>query len=150
MRLWSLHPRYLDARGLVALWREALLAKAVLSNKTRGYRHHPQLARFRAHPAPLSAINAFLAEVLREADARGYAFDRGKVGCVRKCSIAVSSGQVAHEWRHLLAKLAARSPELHGRWKSVRRPRCHPMFRTRPGAAESWEMAKGKRGKRKR
>ncbi|HEU5178767.1 MAG TPA: pyrimidine dimer DNA glycosylase/endonuclease V, partial [Burkholderiales bacterium] len=30
MRLWSLHPKYLDARGLVALWREALLAQAVL------------------------------------------------------------------------------------------------------------------------
>ena len=46
MRLWSLHPKYLDARGLVALWREALLAQAVLRGETRGYRHHPQLARF--------------------------------------------------------------------------------------------------------
>jgi len=25
MRLWTLHPKYLDARGLVALWREGLL-----------------------------------------------------------------------------------------------------------------------------
>ena len=27
MRLWTLHPKYLDAAGLVALWREALLAQ---------------------------------------------------------------------------------------------------------------------------
>jgi hypothetical protein len=30
MRLWSLHPRYLDAKGLQAVWREGLLAKKVL------------------------------------------------------------------------------------------------------------------------
>ncbi|WP_343214776.1 pyrimidine dimer DNA glycosylase/endonuclease V, partial [Dokdonella sp.] len=40
MRLWSLHPRYLDPQGLVALWREALLAKAVLRGETRGYTQH--------------------------------------------------------------------------------------------------------------
>ena len=37
MRLWTLHPKYLDPQGLVALWREALLARAVLQGKTRGY-----------------------------------------------------------------------------------------------------------------
>ena len=47
MRLWTLHPKYLDARGLVALWRESLLAQAVLAGRTRGYRSHPQLERFR-------------------------------------------------------------------------------------------------------
>lgn len=36
MRLWSLHPNCLDAQGLVALWREALLAQAVLRGQTRG------------------------------------------------------------------------------------------------------------------
>ena len=30
MRIWSLHPKYLDAKGVVALWRETLLAKNVL------------------------------------------------------------------------------------------------------------------------
>ena len=41
MRLWTLHPQYLDPRGLVALWREALLAQKVLLGRTRGYRAHP-------------------------------------------------------------------------------------------------------------
>ena len=54
MRLWCLHPRYLDARGLVALWRDALLAQALLRGETRGYRHHPQLARFRARLVALA------------------------------------------------------------------------------------------------
>lgn len=28
MRLWSLHPKHLDPQGLVALWREVLLARS--------------------------------------------------------------------------------------------------------------------------
>ncbi|MFI5209112.1 MAG: pyrimidine dimer DNA glycosylase/endonuclease V, partial [Gemmatimonadales bacterium] len=72
MRLWSLHPRYLDAKGLVALWREGLLAKAVLQGKTRGYRHHPQLERWMRAVDPVASMNAYLVEVWREADRRGY------------------------------------------------------------------------------
>jgi hypothetical protein len=45
MRLWSVHPKYLDARGLVALWREGLLAQAVLRGRTSGYVRHPQLRK---------------------------------------------------------------------------------------------------------
>lgn len=37
MRIWSLHPSYLDAKGLVALWRETLLAQKVLLGATVGY-----------------------------------------------------------------------------------------------------------------
>jgi hypothetical protein len=44
MRLWSLHPQYLDPAGLVAVWREGLLARAVFAGQTTGYKHHPQLA----------------------------------------------------------------------------------------------------------
>ncbi|MGP1680491.1 MAG: pyrimidine dimer DNA glycosylase/endonuclease V [Giesbergeria sp.] len=36
MRLWSLHPQYLDSKALVALRREGLLAQAVLAGLTRG------------------------------------------------------------------------------------------------------------------
>jgi hypothetical protein len=140
MRLWTLHPRYLDPQGLVALWREALLAKAVLYGRTRGYRNHPQLARFRAHDAPRAAINAYLAAVHAEATARGYAFDRGKIGRVRRVApIAAASGQVAHEWKHLMRKLAARNRPLHARWKGTRRTDCHPLFRRVRGPVADWE-----------
>jgi hypothetical protein len=140
MRLWTIHPRYLDPQGLVALWREALLAKAVLRGQTRGYKHHPQLARFRAHPSPRSAINAYLAAVHTQATARGYAFDRSKVGPVRRIApIAATSGQVAYEWKHLMRKLALRSPALHKRWRGARRADCHPLFRRVRGPVADWE-----------
>lgn len=143
MRLWSLHPRYLDARGLVALWREALLARAVLRGETRGYREHPQLTRFREHPAPLDAIEAYLAAVLAEAAARGYSFDAGKVRSVPAVrQIPVTAGQVACEWRHLLAKLARRAPSVHERWARLAVPECHPLFTVRDGGAEGWERVR--------
>jgi hypothetical protein len=140
MRLWSLHPKYLDAPGLVALWREALLARAVLRGQTRGYRHHPQLERFRAHAHPRTAINVYLAAVHAEAVARGYTFDRAKLGPARAAEpIAVSSGQLAFEWQHLLQKLARRSPDQFAQWQAVTIPVCHPLFHRRPGPVASWE-----------
>jgi hypothetical protein len=140
MRLWTIHPRYLDPQGLVALWREALLARAVLRGHTRGYRQHPQLERFRAHPTPRSAINAYLAAIHAEACARGYAFDRRKVGPVRPIrQLAVPSGQLSYEWVHLLGKLSQRNPALHRRWRQVSAPDCHPLFRVTQGPVASWE-----------
>jgi hypothetical protein len=142
MRLWSLHPQYLDPQGLVALWREALLARAVLRGETRGYIHHPQLERFKAHACSRSAINSYLAAIHDEATRRGYAFDRSKVGPVRDVrSISVSSGQLACEWQHLRGKLAVRNPGALARWGGVAVPACHPLFRRRPGPVASWERA---------
>jgi hypothetical protein len=84
MRLWSIHPEYLDTHGLTAAWREGLLAKKVLEGKTRGYTHHPQLARFRACRNPAAAINAYLAQLFAESRARGYNFDKTKIARVRR------------------------------------------------------------------
>ncbi len=140
MRLWSLHPKYLDPQGLVALWREALLAKAVIRGETRGYKHHPQLQRFTSHPHPRLAINAYLAAVHDEAARRGYNFNRSKVGTVRVVQpISVSSGQLAHEWSHLQSKLSVRSPAVQAQWACVVVPACHPSFRRRPGPVAPWE-----------
>jgi hypothetical protein len=147
MRLWSVHPKYLDARGLVALWREGLLAQAVLRGRTAGYRHHPQLQRFRAHASPVGAIADYLRGVHAEAVDRGYAFTARKVSPARGGSpIAVTRGQIEHEWRHLMAKLAKRDPETRVRLESVRRPQPHPSFRIVPGGVESWERPPRKRG----
>ena len=145
MRLWSLHPRYLDAKGLVALWREALLACAVLRGATRGYRQHPQLDRFREHPAPRQVINAYLAAVHAEAQARGYCFDRSRLGPVRGevATLPLNDGQLDLEWRHLLAKLAQRDPVRHACWRGLARPDCHPLFRLQRGPVAAWERATG-------
>jgi hypothetical protein len=140
MRLWSLHPKYLDPQGLVALWREALLARAVLRGKTNGYRHHPQLERFTSHGSPRLAINAYLGSIYEEAASRGYDFDRSKIGPIRAVPrISLSNGQLLHEWQHLLQKLNARSPSLYSRWRNVSNPAHHPLFRVRPGSKASWE-----------
>jgi hypothetical protein len=140
MRLWSLHPKYLDSQGLVALWREALLARAVLRGETKGYRHHPQLERFASHASPRSAINAYLRAVYEEAVARGYDFDRRKIGPIRPVArISVPLGQLLYEWQHLSRKLSERSPEVHTRWHSVSEPMYHPLFRVKPGPVAEWE-----------
>ncbi len=130
MRLWSLHPSHLDARGLVAAWREGLLARAVLRGRTRGYRHHPQLARFRAHPEPVAAINSYLEAIIAEARRRGYHFDASKLrGPRTTVAIPVSAKQFRFEERHLLAKLRGRAPEEARRFVARSRRRLHPLFR---------------------
>ncbi|MFA5260316.1 MAG: pyrimidine dimer DNA glycosylase/endonuclease V [Candidatus Omnitrophota bacterium] len=140
MRLWSLHPKYLDRQGLVALWREALLAQAVLRGETRGYRRHPQLDRFRGHAVPLAAMTLYLKAVHAEARARGYAFDKGKITPARKrVVLSVTAGQIEYEWARLLEKLRARSPALYGKWSEIAAPDPHPLFRVRAGDVEPWE-----------
>jgi hypothetical protein len=140
MRLWTVHPMYLDARGLTALWREGLLARAVLRGLTKGYRHHPQLERFRAHASPVALINTYLAGVATEADQRGYSFDRRRIGPARRGMVlSATQGQLAYEWRHLLRKLRARSPGQYTRLRREAYPKPHPLFWIVPGNIESWE-----------
>lgn len=140
MRLWTLHPKYLDARGLVALWREGLLAQAVLRGRTSGYMHHPQLERFRSRPSPVDAIADYLSIVHAESVRRGYRFAVRKVSHARgSSSISVTRGQLQYEWSHLMAKLATRDPELRDRLEDVRHPQPHPLFRIVLGGVEIWE-----------
>jgi hypothetical protein len=140
MRLWSLNPKYLDPQGLVALWREALLAQAVLRGETRGYRNHPQLLRFKQQSAPLTAMSLYLKAIHMEAVSRGYSFDRSKIRTARKHMVLnVSAGQVDYEWAHLMTKLKVRSPALYRKWREISSPEPHPLFRVLAGEIESWE-----------
>jgi hypothetical protein len=153
MRLWTLHPRYLDTKGLVAAWREALLAQKVLSGATRGYRHHPQLLRFREAADPRSAISAFLRELADEARRRGYKFDSGKIaGISTSLKIIETRGQLDYEWTHLKRKLKARAPAVAREFRSIAVPEPHPLFRIVPGKVREWERptisARTKRGSR--
>jgi hypothetical protein len=151
MRLWSLHPKYLDAKGLVALWREGLLAQAVLRGKTRGYKHHPQLERFRIHPRPIAAIRTYLQIVCDEADRRGYNFDRLKL--VRKTITSrsrVTDGQLRYELEHLKKKLRRRDRLAYQRIRKIKSPESHHFFAIMRGGIGSWEkitpMKSTKRG----
>lgn len=144
MRIWSVHPRYLDRQGLTACWRETLLAQAVLEGATRGYTNHPQLERFRELPDPLGAIGDYLAGIAAEAGERGYRFDASKVHrrSAAPVVIEVADAQLALEWRHLMAKLEVRSPELALRWSGVVAPDPHPLFAVVDGPVASWERAR--------
>lgn len=141
MRLWSVLPVYLDRQALIACWREALLAQAVLAGQTRGYKRHPQLERFRAHPSPSQAIGGYLRGIADEADDRGYQFNQAKIldGDTPATPIPVSSGQLSYEWTHLLAKLTLRSPEVAASWRGLDRPEPHPLFVVVEGPIASWE-----------
>ncbi len=141
MRLWSLHPQYLDPQGLVALWREGLLAKKVLEGKTKGYRNHPQLERFKISSSPIKKINQYLNAVCDEADRRGYNFDRTKLKFQNSSvdKITVTNKQMNYEWQHLLKKQFKRSRKSYLKIKSTRRPKAHPLFKVIIGEIEGWE-----------
>jgi hypothetical protein len=147
MRLWTLHPKYLDVRGLVAVWREGLLAQAVLRGRTAGYTKHPQLLRFSSCRAPVACIGSYLGAVHDEATRRGYRFDRRKIARrERSAQIAVRSGQLRYEWRHLKAKLALRDPAWLATVRTVALPEAHPLFRVVSGGVEAWELGDGRTG----
>jgi hypothetical protein len=141
MRLWSIHPQYLDAKGLVALWREGLLAQAVLAGGTRGYRNHPQLERFRDHRG---TIAVYLHHIAVEAESRGYKFDRAKLPAISAAMpVEVSDGQLQFEWQHLLAKLRRRDPARYRRFANITDPLPHPFFIVVPGSVAAWEKVQG-------
>lgn len=141
MRLWTLHPRYLDPAGLVALWREALLAQAVLRGATRGYRHHPQLQRFRASENPLACIASYLSAVFDEACRRGYHFDKRKIADAGPApQLIATTGQLEFEHAHLRAKLERRSPDYLKALDELAGLAPHPLFRLVPGSRATWEV----------
>ena len=141
MRLWSIHPKYLDTKGLVALWREALLAQKVLQGNTKRYKNHPQLLRFKATNNPEGAIASYLREVEKEADSRNYTFDKSKISKKRlRAPIKVTSGQIDYELAHLLKKLKIRDKDKYKTLGLVTTIALHPMFKKVSGGVESWEI----------
>jgi hypothetical protein len=140
MRLWTLHPLYLDRQGLVALWREALLAQKVLQGQTTGYRQHTQLVRFRAAPEPVAVLATYLAVVHEEATCRGYRFEAAKIAPVRSVAmLAATDGQLLYEWSHLKQKLAVRDPARAARYALLAAPVPHPLFHIVAGSISAWE-----------
>jgi len=141
MRIWTLHPRHLDPIGLVALWREALLAQAVLLGRTRGYTKHPQLSRFRASTHPISAIVAYLLAVQAEATSRGYSFQLSRVAEAHPPHrrIAETRGQLEYEWAHFTRKVRVRNPVWYREHCRGILPAAHPLFHMTAGGIRQWE-----------
>ena len=141
MRLWSIHPKYLDRIGLLALWRESLLAQKVLSGKTKGYRFHPQLKRFKDSRSPLSAIGLYLRQIYKEGQRRGYKFSKDKISSFSRkhLFIKVSKGQLDFEISHLLKKLKSRDKKRSLELLKFKKVKPHPLFKVIEGSPEEWE-----------
>ncbi len=141
MRIWTVHPRYLDTKGLLAVWRESLLAQKVLHGGTKGYRNHPQLKRFKALENPVGAIAKYLHFVSEEATARGYKFNADKIAAPdHSAEILCTRGQLVYEWHHLKEKLKTRDAGKYQRLQTIAEPEPHPMFRIIEGEIEDWEI----------
>jgi len=140
VRIWSIHPQYLDSIGLIALWRESLLARKVLKGETKGYRHHPQLERFKNLDQPLMSMDFYLGIVWSEAQKRGFKFDATKFQPIISFPpIPIPQGQAEYEMEHLKQKLALRSPQIYQVWQKVQMPLLHPLFVLVEGKIASWE-----------
>lgn len=143
MRLWSLHPKYLDSRGLVALWREGLLARKVLLGETKGYKNHPQLLRFKNHKNPIYAIDTYLLNVYRESKHRNYNFNRSKIGnTFTEELVDVTETQLVYELDHLRSKLKTRDQDTYLKLRNITIPDPNPFFRKIEGDIECWEIQK--------
>jgi hypothetical protein len=141
VRLWTLHPKYLDTRGLLALWRETLLAQKALKGETIGYKNHPQLRRFKAYPNTIGAIATYLHFIYKEAVARGYNFNKDKIqGDELQIKLMCTMGQILFEWKHLKGKLEQRDRSRYGELRAIEEPEAHPMFYVVGGEVEEWEV----------
>lgn len=143
MRLWSIHPAYLDTKGLVACWRESLLAQKVLFGETKGYKNHPQLERFRnADSHDMLLVGMYLLGIYRESERRGMNFDYDKIRKPLPTQpLPVTTDQLHYEIKHLVGKLQKRghdfwSRQMQAAWSD---PIPHPLFYSIPGEIEPWE-----------
>ncbi|MFA5382302.1 MAG: pyrimidine dimer DNA glycosylase/endonuclease V [Candidatus Micrarchaeia archaeon] len=139
MRLWSIHPKYLDKIGLIALWRESLLAKKVLKNQTKGYKNHPQLIRFKKNKDKILMINTYLYYIQKEAENRKYNFDKTKLGRKTKKTILITNKQIEYEFEHLKKKLKKRDKNKYKEIKKIKKIKPHPLFNIKKGEIEKWE-----------
>lgn len=140
MRLWSIHPKYLDVKGLTGLWREALQAKKVLEGKTKAYKNHPQLIRFKLQKDPIRFINQYLRYIYDESCRRGYCFDKTKIGKHKtNKKININKGQIEYEFKHLKKKLKTRDNIRYKGLLEVKKIQANPLFIIKKGPIEKWE-----------
>lgn len=140
MRLWSIHPKYLDTQGLLGLWREGLLAQKVLLGETRGYKNHPQLIRFKRTSDPVLYLGTYLYYVYMEGVRRGYSFNKDKiVKYDLTLRMPVTEGQINYEFHYLLEKLKIRNPKMYAELLQVKIIETNPIFFVVKGGIEEWE-----------
>jgi len=129
MRVWIVHPKYLDCKGLVALWRETLLARKVLKGKTKGWRNHPQLNKLKNHKNSVAAVNTYLLYVWKESEKRCYKFNKRKIEKnFTKKKIKIPKKEVISDFEELKNKLKKRDPKRYREIVKVKKIEVNPIF----------------------
>lgn len=153
-RLWSLHPGYLDQKGLGACWKEAKGAQTSLMNPDAGGQQHSALIRFRAHHDPVGAIGAYMRSLWVEAALRrNYRYNYKLIAQPNPPSevyetnfaMPVTKGQVQYEAEFLREKINKRDglPRLYlPSPNTLEAIRLHPLFYMVEGDVEDWERVK--------
>jgi hypothetical protein len=140
MRLWSLHPKYLDVKGLNGLWREGIMARNALLGIKKGYFNHPQLERFKKQENSVLFIDTYLLNVYNESITRNYNFNREKFGLnFTDSKIDVTDGQILYEFKHLKRKLKIRDIYKYDELNEIKFPDVNPVFKVVKGDIELWE-----------
>lgn len=120
----------MDVKGFVALWREGILAQKVLRGKTKGWKNHPQLNRFKKHPNPVLAIGTYLRYIYEESKRRDYEFNENKIYQESNDlePVKVSRDFVSKEIEQLKEKLKTRDPEKHEELLEAQEIELNPAF----------------------
>ena len=117
------------------------MAKHVLEGKTKGYKHHPQLNRFKKAPVPLDCINQYLSVVYKESLQRGFNFTKDKINWeFNPSTLTVTMGQLSFEKEHLLKKLLTRDKAQYKVLLNETNFVPHPLFKVIEGEREEWEI----------
>jgi hypothetical protein len=138
---------YLDSQGLNAVWREGLLAQSVLQSKTKGWKNHPQLERFKNTINAMAAIGYYLLKIFEESQQRTYHYNYSKIVMPANTipKIPITTGQLDYEYELLKARVKHRSPtkyhELIHLHRSDPHPEPHPLFVMVKGEVETWEKS---------
>jgi len=146
MRIWTIHPQYLDPKGLGGAWREALGAQKSLYYLSKGikigYSNHSQLIRFKQHQNPMQMLCNYMHTLVDEAERRGYSYNRSLIQLPQDSQIlAETNGQLEYEWQWLAKKLKMRDPQRYVALKAIK-PSCNPVFKIVAGPIQPWEKIK--------
>lgn len=152
MRLWSLHPSYLDKQALQVCWADALQALEYykqeraymkgITNDLSPY-FYPCLDRFRMTGSPIAHITNYLHGLCDESERRNTPFGRAKLPeFTPGLRLKVTDGQIAREEKLLLLQLNRRKQtQLWMDLFVAEYVQPHPLFEIVSGPVEPWETS---------
>lgn len=130
MSLWSVHPRYLDNKGLISAWNRGLQLQKQLSTEPARNTGNSQLIMFSRQEKPLHAIGSYLSFIASEGCRRGYKFTHEKILYPNfdEELLPIDSEQLRSENQMLQNRLKTRDKNRYQQLSSQSWPETHPLF----------------------